>query len=102
MFGLEPRDLLTILSMVVAIYWFDRRRNKLQADRDQVQALRDQRIDYILFGMDDSSRGLVRNVDTLRIDMYDAHQGEVPRMRHHIAAIRTSLLTHDIQTPDAK
>lgn len=97
MFGLELRDLLTIISMVAALYWFDRRQS-------QKQALRDQRIDFVLFGMQDDSnnRGLVRNVETLRIDMYDARQGEVPRIRHHIGAIRTTLLRHNITTPDPK
>lgn len=90
-FGLETRDILTILSMAVTLWWFDRR-------RVQQQALRDQKIDIILKGVD-GQNGLIGNVNVLEYEMFD-YKGSVPRLRHHLSSVRTALAVKGIDTPE--
>ena len=85
-------SLLTILSTLISLWWFDRRR----AQRD---SRREQRIEIALFGLT-GNNGLMSDMRLVKHDLY-AQNGAVPRVRHHVAAIRQALALRDIETPDA-
>ena len=84
-------SLLTVLSTLVSLWWFDRRR----AQRD---SRREQRIEIALFGLS-GTNGLVSDMRAVKREMYD-RDGAVPRIRHHVAGIRQALALRDIETPD--
>lgn len=90
--GIQVGDLLTIGSMLGALWAFDRRRSRQQA-------LRDQKIDIILLGSDATNPGLVGRVLDLKVDMYH-DDGKVPTLARSMRSVHTALANEGITVPE--